>query len=175
LFSPRGTQVAGGTGSITFSDPTGQIASLVVDATNMYFTDPALGRLMTLPLSGLTMAMPVVTGQASPRGLAMDSSHLYWINTGNGVGMGAVMSAPLGSMQATMLASNLDGPQGIVTDGTYVYWTDSTDGTVLRLPAGGGTASPMASAQSAPGPLALDAQSLYWLNQGSGQVMKLAK
>jgi hypothetical protein len=77
------------------------------------------------------------------------------------------------------LASN-QGPVGIAVDATSVYWTDWTDsgeGTVMKVPIGGGDPTTLASGQSSPSCLAVDETSVYWTagTGDDGTVMKAAK
>jgi sugar lactone lactonase YvrE len=74
----------------------------------------------------------------------------------------------------TTLASGQSTPNGIALDTASVYWTNSGDGTVMKVPLGGGTPATLASGQSSAGSIAVDATSVYWVNNtANGTVMKL--
>ena len=58
-----------------------------------------------------------------------------------------------------------------MTDGTNVYWTDPTAGTISAVPVGGGTVVPIAQGQAKPARIALSGGVLYWTNTLGGAVM----
>ena len=72
-------------------------------------------------------------------------------------------------------------PSGITSDGTFVYWTDEGDATVLRAPAGtGAPGAATALAQgvpwtNVPTEIIADATSIYWLDTGTKEILRLAK
>jgi DNA-binding beta-propeller fold protein YncE len=51
----------------------------------------------------------LVSGQSGPFGVAVDSSHLYWTNQGNGT----VAEASLDGTGVTTLVSGQNGPAGV--------------------------------------------------------------
>jgi hypothetical protein len=76
---------------------------------------------------------------------------------------------------------DLTSSSGIVylaVDASYVYFTQTFEGTVSRVPRTGGSAVVLASSQDNPRSLAVDATNVYWgnasLTYGSGSVMKRA-
>jgi hypothetical protein len=70
------------------------------------------------------------------------------------------------------IAAGRNGPDAIVADGTYVYWTDKGGGDVMRMLPDGGGASPIASGQGSPTSLAITGGNAYWTNATGGQVMR---
>jgi hypothetical protein len=64
------------------------------------------------------------------------------------------------------------GPERIVADAAYAYWT-SKGGTVERAPLDGGPRVTLAANQNAPIGIAVDRSSVYWANNGSGTIMKV--
>jgi sugar lactone lactonase YvrE len=74
------------------------------------------------------------------------------------------------------LASGCDQPDQVAVDGTSVYWTEVSGGSVSTVPKGGGPASALASGQGSPYGIALDATSVYWTtNEDDGAVVKIGK
>ena len=99
----------------------------------LYWTVANSGRVYRLPLicaDGLSDIAPL---ESYPQGLAYNSGALYWVdNGGASSGLGSVhsMTPPLASSTNQTLASMLDTPTSIVTDGTSLFW--STTGDIWR-------------------------------------------
>jgi DNA-binding beta-propeller fold protein YncE len=75
---------------------------------------------------------------------------------------------------ASVVAQNQQSPRGIAVDGNYVYWTNSTNGKIMRIAKAGGTAEAVATGDD-PRSIAVDSKGIYWADCGSGNVMALAK
>jgi len=147
---------------------------LAVDGTFVYYTQPAVGRIMRVPVGG---GLPVALAQGldEPSFLTIDSpragaagdgggdaaASLYW--TGGHVrGAGTLMKLALSSGATPVLL--IDGqthPYAIAVQDAFVYWTDLVDGTILRTaaagPGDGGvrTASRLAAGLTGPADLVL--------------------
>ena len=72
---------------------------------------------------------------------------------------------------AVTLASGQKTPNGLAVDATSLYWTNTDDGTVMKMGLDGGTPIPLASGQRGPAALAVDATSIYWSNNGDSTGM----
>jgi len=57
---------------------------VAVDATNVYWTNRADGRVMKKAIDGGGEAIAIATGQNEPRCIAVDATHVYWANRDNG-------------------------------------------------------------------------------------------
>src|SRR5450432_1876266 len=69
-------------------------------------------------------------------------------------------------------------PQGIALDADYVYWTDPSQGAILRVLKSGGSGELLASGQDTPVQIAVDGDFVYWTNTsdlGLGSVMRANK
>ena len=155
---------------------------LAVDASFAYYTQPAVGRVMRVPIGG---GPPVVlaSGLDFPVFLAIDApasgdSSLYWTG-GQATGAGTVTKLSLAS-GATPLTL-IDGqtrPRAIVARDGFVYWADFTDGTILRTAAAGPgdagvrTATRLAVGLTGPSGLALAGTFVYVTDQ-SGHVQRV--
>ncbi len=73
---------------------------------------------MKLPLDGKQTASAIISGLDSPRDIAVDGEHIYWVSYAGGQVM---RSSPDGDSLVT-LASDQDRPRNLVVDATSVYW-----------------------------------------------------
>ena len=169
------------------------------DAADVYWTN---GNLMSLTLTnGSPAGAPgaLVPGPEVIEGIVTDSQNVYWFSNVGGM-PGAyeynLYDVPLAGGTVVTLATQQNGTHSIMTDGTYLYWTNaspnvvppvSNQGTLNRtLIAGKGQVVPTVLqagntvATGNPASLAQDATSIYWTGGGtmgvdSGSVWKLAK
>jgi hypothetical protein len=104
-----------------------------------------------------------VTGQGTPTLLRVNGSYLYWVNSGP---MTISRCLTAGSSPAQVASAN-HAPDGLAADAVYVYFTDSTAGTISYAPIGGGgpvTPYVTQTASATPMLLVRDSKSLYWNN-----------
>ena len=89
----------------------------------------------------------------------------------------SVVKVPkMGTVEA-IVSTGQSGPLGVAVDATNVYWTNNTNGTVMKCAVGGCSNAPttVATGQSGPAGIALDATAIYWANETGGTIMKVAK
>ena len=82
---------------------------------------------------------------------------------------------PLDGGAPTVIASD-NGTLGVVSDGTFVYYTSpnggaNVDGIVARVPLDGGASVTLATG-GMPEAIAIDATSVYWTSSSMGTVVK---
>ncbi len=178
-----------GTTAFAFDTTAGN--QLVADANGVVWTE-STGQLMTTNAMGARVALLTPAG-ASPVAVAIDASNAYWFNPSDS---NLYRSARNGTSMANLtpgapLARAVDE---LAVDASFVYWTDTTAGTVSRTPiAGGGPVSIVVNSAGADG-IAVDTaatvaagapQAIYWIGnsttgkcagaQADTQISKLAK
>jgi Domain of unknown function (DUF5050) len=159
------TKVAlSGSAPVTLNSSTQHSAmGIVVRAGTVYWN--AGDVIESMSVSGgapTTIASGVVSSD-----IAMNSTAVYW-QTSTGIA-----SAPLSGGTPTTVALSMPHVQQMTVDDDHVYWTDSTDGTVMKAPLGGGAATTL-YAGDLPYAIAVDDTSVYWTSATGGTVMRLS-
>jgi hypothetical protein len=130
--------VTGGTTVLLTSKRSNAIA---VDATSVYFADALDGAIWKVGLAGSTLS-PITEGRGYTNGIAVDATSVYWTVQGalgtHGCNAdvacgGFVMKVGLFGGTPVTLASS-PNPFALAVDSTSVYWTDTTEGTVMKAP-----------------------------------------
>ncbi len=133
---------------------------LAVDANNVYWSTLSAGvQEVAIDGGAVTTLVGIDYGSA---GIAVDSNNVYF---GFDESIEA-MSLATGSI--SVLANNQTYPQGMILDGTTLYWTttgtNETDGgTVMKLPLGCLEPIELAAVQDYPSPAIVDATNVYWV------------
>jgi hypothetical protein len=163
--------VSGGAPAILGQTP----GAFAVASGVVYWADWAGGTLNKMPLHGGTV-VTLASSQDHPSAVAVDSSSVYWTNSGcaDWTNCGTVVTVPISGGTPTTLASGQYSPSRIVVDATSVYWVN--DGavevstphytTLMKIPIGGGTPISLASpGQILPiggDDIAVDTAYVYW-------------
>jgi sugar lactone lactonase YvrE len=121
------------------------VSGITTDGTNLYITDTVNNTIQQIVIS--TGAVTTLAGAAlfnSPQGITTDGTNLYVADTDNNtirqivISTGAVTTlagtaGSSGSADGVGAAALFNAPQGITTDGTYLYVTDSANNTIRRI------------------------------------------
>lgn len=130
--------------------------------TYVFMADQNAGFIEQVGL-GSSNESSIVLNQQTPTLLRVNGTYLYWVNAGP---MTISRCLTTGSTPAQVTSAN-HAPDGLAADSVYVYFTDSTDGTVSYAPIGGGgpiTTYVTQAASATPMLLVRDAKFLYWNN-----------
>ena len=109
-------------------------SSMVLGGATIYYTQQtATGSIFSVPVADDAGSTPLALQQLFPTAIDIDQQYIYWTNIGqSGQGQGAVVRCKTGNCSATVtpLQTSLDGPIGVKSDGTYVYYSvhGSNDG-----------------------------------------------
>ena len=152
---------------------------LAVDTEAVYwseFGEPGtVWRLSKGEIGTATLPTALADGQGQSIALALDGSNVYWCTPAT------VRTVPKSGGKVTTLARDQGVPFWIVVEGSFVFWTNTVSGQVMRVSmqdvdAG---AAEIAGGQSTPVGLATDPANLYWANYegsaGTPSILRLAK
>jgi hypothetical protein len=134
--------------------------SIATDAMNVYWVDTTNGgSVLECALGGCATPFALASGQPSPWGIAIPSvGGVAYFTAGS-----SAWSVSLDDGGVSALGSESGTPNPIVTDGSYVYWSDATGG-VYKCATGGCTTPTQLSApagQPSSG-IAIDASNVYF-------------
>jgi hypothetical protein len=109
--------------------PGGAATSTAFGAYGLFWTDYLAGLVDKLGPDG---GVPIASGLASPLGIAMDATYVYWTTSDGTVG-GCAMTGCNGA--PIVLASGQGYPFYVAANGKWVFWTDNALGAVMKVPA----------------------------------------
>jgi hypothetical protein len=139
------------------SNPTG----LAADATSVYWTDTATGRVLKIASNGSASSpTTLATGMTNPAGIALDSTYVYFSE--GGTGSTTIRYVPKSGGSVTTLVSGLTSVARIAADANNLYWTDPVGGTIRSMTKNGGTATVLATDPNSPTGIAIDSTNVYW-------------
>jgi sugar lactone lactonase YvrE len=114
----------------------------------------------------------------SPGALAVIGADVFWQERSSVNGDGAVRVSRAGAAPVDLVPGEY-GADGLVTDGTWLYWIDLVEATgryrIRRVLAAGGAAETVVAGLDHPSGLALDDQFVYWTEFDDGTVLRAAR
>jgi hypothetical protein len=170
--------INGGT-PVTLASSLGLPRDVVVDGTNLYWTQNRDGAVMKTSIQGgsptpLAVLGPSQTTTYTTQGIVVDAVNAYWrVGTDtSGQYPASVLQVPLTGGSPKAIAFGQTG-LGIATDRKNLYWISANNsGMIMKAPPGGNPLTTLASGIGA-GRMAVDATSVYWTAEAAGNVMKL--
>jgi hypothetical protein len=165
---------AGGPISMVAKDKM-MINGFFIDGPRVYWTGFG-GRVSGATLDGsddgtLRLA-PSVAGMTVGLDIVAASHTLIWGATA--MSAGEILRMPIDGGSTSVLVHG-PVPSSIVTDGSFLYWTDLTDKSVKKCPIGGGVPVVLASGQKHPLALAVDDANVYWADSEAGRILRCTK
>jgi hypothetical protein len=149
---------------VTSQGNTNNVYCVAVDATNAYAAEYG-GYLWKIPLNGTA---PVMLSGDPSGGLVVSGSTLYFTDDPGYDNAGSIWAVNTTTADApTKLATDLEDPGGLATDGTYVYALTAV--SIVKAPLAGGDAIgvvPINGSAAAALSIAVDATSVYWIADG---------
>jgi hypothetical protein len=107
----------------------------------------------------------IVTGQHDPAGVAVNASHVYWTDSGDGT----VWEANLDGTNPQAIVTGQISPAGVAVNASHVYWTDS--GAIWEANLDGSSPQVIVTGQHDAGfGVAVDASRLYWTDTDGGAI-----
>jgi sugar lactone lactonase YvrE len=160
--------------------PNAVIGGIAVTATTMYFTASGQsGAIESKAFSGTANPTALVLPEVGtswapfddPRGVAVDSVSVYWVNYGSGAVMSFRLTDSPGDAPTTLWdggAATARGPLAVAIDTSSIFWVSSIDGKVFSMPlAGAILPTIISSGEDQPVAITVDSTNVYWVDRGS--------
>jgi hypothetical protein len=123
-----------------------------------------------------------IRGANSPQGLAVNSDHVYWANTSQGIGPNSIARAAISGKPESVEQDFFDlgsiPPRGIALNSTHVYFSWNEEGNdvghVSRIPLEGGVESEDVGVGTAGiHGIVVDANNVYWASASEQTIGRL--
>ena len=153
---------------------TADAGRLAIDASRVYWvTDATPGAVYAADFAG-SINSTLLTNQARPTDIAVDASNVYIVTLDGGT----LVRVGKTGLSPTVLASGLNTPSAVATDGVSVFYSEANAKKLWQIPVGGGT--PVlrytgSSSSSYPYRIALDATTVFFIDFGTKQILAMTK
>src|SRR5205814_930318 len=128
---------------------------------HVYWTNSTYpGSIGRADFDGHNVNQGFITGTASPFGVAVDGSHVYWANFYGGIGR-----ADLDGQNGNQCITTSPRPYGVAVDGSHIYWANQRGGAIGRADLDGQNVNEsFITGASSPYGVAVDGSHVYWTN-----------
>jgi Domain of unknown function (DUF5050) len=140
----------------------------------VYWTDQFTSSVAYVPVGGGT-TVTVASHQDVAYFMASDGKNVYWTNSAGADG-GAVMKVAVGADAGAPfeLTAATNGPTGVTSDGTNVYFGSGSSAQVLKVGVNGGVPTTLVGGTSVTR-ITVDSKNVYWTDYTHGLVLMTAK
>jgi virginiamycin B lyase len=132
---------------------------------HVYWTNSTYpGTIGRADFDGQNVNQGFITGTASPFGVAVDGSHVYWANFYGGIGRADLDGQNVNQSFITGYAN----PAGVAIDGSHIYWANVNSGTIGRADLDGQSVNQsFITGAYFPQGVAVDGSHVYWTNSNT--------
>jgi hypothetical protein len=150
---------------------------ILVDATSIYWLSGGSGTLSKANKDGTNPSVLTPAQSGQQIGIAMDNTTIFWAIHEDYAGR--ILRVNKDGNSAAVVASSLRAPWGVALDANDVYWTNESDGTVMKCPKSNcSQPTTIATGQQRPRGIALSQNAVFWASFSAGtdgSIMMLAK
>ena len=129
---------------------------------HVYWTNSTYpGSIGRADFDGQNVNQGFITGTASPFGMAVDGSHVYWANFYGGIGRADLDGQNVNQSFITGYAN----PAGVAIDGSHIYWANVNSSSIGRADLDGQNVNQnFITGLYFPNGVAVDGSHVYWTN-----------
>jgi outer membrane protein assembly factor BamB len=165
-----------GTTLWTTNQPAGSAWNLVVDATDVYYTDPTAGAVVKVPIATGSPTV-IAPNQTNARGIASDGTNIAWSMPPSG----KIVETTKASPGTTPTLTGLTTPWSLAFDTSVspsvLYWSQEsgTTGNISKAALGATAPVIVAPNQALPECVVVTGNEIYWNVHNGTQLLKAAK